>query len=144
MGEIRKASPLQAQIDRLEVQRAETLLGIKNQLRLTGQSLKPANILRDAAKDVIESRDLKKLALKAAGAVLAAFLLKQIIQKSHKQTEESREQLGASDSFLDRMLEMGMPIAIQFFGDQLNAFMARRQAAKTADDDSEERETENA
>jgi hypothetical protein len=144
MAEIQKASPLQAQIDRLEAQRAETFLGIKNQLRLTGQSLKPANMLRDAAKDIIESRDLKKLAIQAAGAVLAAFVLRQIIQKSKKQTDETREQLGASDSFLDRMLEMIMPIAGQFLGDQLNAFMARRQSASAADDDSEERQADNA
>ena len=129
MTQIKTTSPLQAKIDMLEVQRTQTLTGIKQQLKATGQSLKPRNMLRDAAKDIIESTDLKKLALKAGGAVAVAFILKQVLQKSEKHVQEAQQDLNNKETFWDRTLEAVMKYAGVFLAGQVNSFVQRQRAA---------------
>jgi hypothetical protein len=133
MAQEQKASPLQRQIDRLELRREETLQGIKSQLRLAGNSLKPVNIIKDAARDVIESHDVRKLLLKAAGTVAVAFILRQVIQKGEKHNDEQRENQEHEESFWDRTLQFLMRYAGAFLADQVKAFMARQDAGDKED-----------
>lgn len=144
MAKNQPASPLQVQIDRLEQQRIETLHGIKSQLRIAGNSLKPANIIRDAAHDIISSRDLKKLALKAAGTVAVAFILKQILQKNEKNVDEQKEQISHSESFLDRILAMLMPVVWPILEEQFISLVQRWKARGSHDPeyDDEDRDSD--
>ena len=153
MAKTQPASPLQAQIDRLEQQRLETLHGIKSQLRVAGNSLKPSNIVRDAAQDIISSTDIKKLALKAAGTIAIAFILKQILQKNKKQVDEEHDELSHSESFWDRTLSTIMQFAgpllaeqLQhvgpFLAEQFTAFVRRHKNKSSNDQEDDETDRE--
>lgn len=130
MAESKKTSPLQAKIDLLEQQRAQSFREIKHQLKVTGQSLRPGNMIRDAAKDVIQSTDLKKLALKAGGAVAVAFILKQVLQKNEKKVQDNLEELHEKETFMDRTMESLMKFAGIFLAEQVTSFVQRYQAAR--------------
>lgn len=130
MADIKKPSPLQAKIDLLEQQRTQSFREIKQQLKVTGQSLRPANMIRDAAKDVIQSTDLKKLALKAGGAVAVAFILKQVLQKNEKKVQDNLGELHEKETFMDKTMESLMKFAGVFLAEQVTSFVHRYQASR--------------
>lgn len=142
MAEIKKPSPLQAKIDLLEQQREQSFREIKHQLKVTGQSLRPSNMIRDAAKDVIQSTDLKKLALKAGGALAVAFILKQVLQKNEKKVQDNLGALHEKETFMDRTMESLMKFAGVFLAEQVTSFVQRYQAARQQRSTEEENEPE--
>ena len=130
MTDISKSSPLQAKIDALEQQRAQSFREIKQQLKVTGQSLRPGNMIRDAAQDLVQSTDLKKLALKAGGAVAVAFILKQVLQRNEKKVQDNIYELHEKETFMDRTMESLMKFAGVFLAEQVTSFVQRYQASR--------------
>lgn len=91
-----KANPtesLNASIAMLEQKRAAEFQSLKSHLRSTGESLKPANLLRSAVKDVAHSSQLKSILIKTAVAVAAGYVAKRLITRQRK-TEKNNNLMG--------------------------------------------------
>jgi hypothetical protein len=127
---------IQQQIEELKKEREASMIQLKRQLRETGQSLKPGNLIRDAAKDVIENTDLRHLALKAAGIWVMALLLKKVAKKGEAymaEREQKEENTADSHSFWDRTLDTLVAHGAEFVEEQLHHFMAKYEQTSPSD-----------
>ena len=74
---------LEKAIEEMEAQKIYQKADLKNQLQLTKQSLKPANLVKNALDETVssisQSGGLGNLALKAGGALAAGLLAKKFL-----------------------------------------------------------------
>lgn len=78
-----QTAELDAAIQALEIRRNNELIEMKKQLRLTGQSLKPGNLIKSAVSDIATSSHLKSYLIKA-GIGLAIGLITKRLTRPHK------------------------------------------------------------
>ena len=73
----------------LEEKRKRELEDLKQQLRYTGESMKPANLLKSAVSDLTSSPQFKSVLIKAAIGLAAGFLAKKLLTK-HKNNQKNQ------------------------------------------------------
>lgn len=78
---INPSDSLNSSISFLEQKRNNELQELKQQLRYTGESLKPANLLKSVVKDMTSSPQFKSIVIKAAIGIAAGFLAKKLLTK---------------------------------------------------------------
>ena len=81
---------LNASIAMLEQKKTEEFQTLKNQLRATGESLKPANLIKGAMRDITGSPQLKSILIKTAIGLAAGFVAKQIVNKTQQHNKKNR------------------------------------------------------
>lgn len=75
------SASLNASIAKLEQKKDAQLQSLKGQLRATGESLKPGNIIKGAVRDLTQSGPLKSFLIKAAIGLAAGFVAKKVFNK---------------------------------------------------------------
>ena len=68
----------------LEQKRRQEMEDLKQQLRYTGESLKPANLLKSAVSDLTSSPQFKSILIKAAIGLAAGLIAKQLLARHQK------------------------------------------------------------
>lgn len=100
MSKSNATESLNSSISLLEQKRERDFLDLKHQLRLTGESLKPANIIRSAVQDIAGSKQVRSFLIKAAIGLAVGFVATKVIKR--KQANDNK--LG----FLSDALQYGM------------------------------------
>lgn len=70
---------LNASIAMLEQKRKDDFKLLKEQLRETGESMKPGNLIRSALKDVTQSSQFKSILIKTIIGLAAGFVAKKLV-----------------------------------------------------------------
>lgn len=89
MSKVSPNDSLNKNISLLEQKRAEEFNALKQQLRTTGESLKPANLLRGVVKDVTGSHQFRSVLIKAGIGLVLGFVANKLVtsqnhNKSHR------------------------------------------------------------
>lgn len=92
MDTVNPTDSLNASIAMLEQKRATDFRSLKEQLHTTGESLKPANLIRGAVRDVVGSPQLKSILIKTAIGLAAGFIAKKLVTR--QQTSTKKQILG--------------------------------------------------
>ena len=98
-----QTAELNAAIQALETRRKNELIEMKKQLRLTGQSLKPGNLIKSAISDVTSSHHLKSYLIKA-GIGLAVGLITKRLTRNHLLHRPPRKK----NNFFSEIADAGM------------------------------------
>jgi hypothetical protein len=69
-----------SQIEYLEKRRAQEYADLKYQLRLTGERLKPINLIKSAVKELTEDDQIRSFALKAGLGLIFGLVAKKVLQ----------------------------------------------------------------
>ena len=75
---------LNASIAMLEQKKTEEFESLKEQLRSTGESLKPGNLIKGALRDLSGSPQLKSILIKAAVGLAIGFVAKKIVTRTQR------------------------------------------------------------
>jgi hypothetical protein len=89
MGKSNPTENLNHSISLLEKKKEQDFLELKQHLRMTGESLKPANLLKGAVRDITRSSQLKGILIKA-GIGLALGLIAKKLVTSQKRNAKNR------------------------------------------------------
>ena len=90
MSKVNPNDALNKKISLLEQKRAAEFQGLKQQLHMTGESLKPANILKGVVRDITGSSQFRSVLIKAAvGIVLGIVAKKLVTSQSHNKTHRA-------------------------------------------------------
>lgn len=81
---------LNASIAMLEQKKDEEFQTLKTQLRATGESLKPANLIKGALRDISGSGQLKSVLIKAAIGIAVGFVAKKIVTKTQHHNKKNK------------------------------------------------------
>ena len=102
MNKINPSDSLNSSISLLEQKRAADFIPLKQQLRETGESLKPGNIIKSAVRDISGSSHFKSVLIKAAIGLAIGFVAKKVVtsQKHDKKTRLMGNALQYGLSFL--------------------------------------------
>ena len=92
---------LNAAIQALEIRRKGELSEMKTQLRLTGQSLKPGNLIKSAISDITTSHHLKSYLIKAGIGLAIGLITKRLTQP--RQSEPQKK-----NNFFSEIADAGM------------------------------------
>src|SRR5687767_11246877 len=92
MSKVNPNDNLNASISLLEQKRQREFLDLKQQLRETGESLKPANLIKSAVRDIATSSQFKSILIKAAIGLAVGYVAKQLI--THQQQNNKKQILG--------------------------------------------------
>ena len=84
MSKINPADSLNTSISLLEQKRNQDFMELKQQLRTTGESLKPANLIKSAVRDISSSPQLKSILIKAAIGLAAGYIAKRLITRQRR------------------------------------------------------------
>jgi hypothetical protein len=79
MRQINNLEDLENAITELEARRDQEWITLKNQLAETLEDLRPANLLKDAVRDLIVSPDIKESLLDTAIGMSTGFLAKKLV-----------------------------------------------------------------
>ena len=77
-------SDLQERIKELELQDARQMVALKLQAQETAESMRPANLVKNAFSEMFKSKGLKQDALKASVGIGAGLLIKKLITSQSK------------------------------------------------------------
>lgn len=126
---------LQDTITLLEQKRQKDLLELKQQLRATGQSLKPSNMIKDVVHEVTESKQLKSFLIKAAIGLAVGFAAKKFMERKRQKVNVKNKLLGDVLSYGLNILvarRNGLIKAAGFYAANqlLNAFQKKRARRK--------------
>ena len=99
MSKNNQAESLNAIILSLEERKTNEFKSLKDHLRLTGESLKPANLLKSAANELTHNKNLKSYLIQA-GIGLAVSLLTKKVVDSTRQNKTS--------AMISNMAELGL------------------------------------
>jgi hypothetical protein len=94
---------LNKSIAMLEQKKLEDFQALKGQLRATGQSLKPGNIIKGAVRDISASGHLKSMLIKTAIGLAAGVVAKKLLSKHGK-----KSQVHEKNSFFGNALQYGL------------------------------------
>lgn len=100
MSKLNANESLNSSISLLEQKRERDFLDLKHQLRLTGESLKPANIVRSAVQDIVGSKQAKSFLIKAAIGLAIGFVATKVVKRNHSNKHKN--------GFLGDALQYGM------------------------------------
>ena len=78
---------LNASIDKLEQKKDQDFQALKQQLRMTGESLKPKNLIKEAVRDITQSKQLKSMLIQAGIGLALGLIAKKLVTKQHKNTK---------------------------------------------------------
>ena len=92
MSKINPEDSLNASIAALEQKKQEEFQSLKQQLRSTGESMKPGNLIKSALRDVSSSPQLKSLLIKTVIGLAVGYVAKRLIAKG--QTNKKHQLLG--------------------------------------------------
>lgn len=117
--QLNQTQDIDAAIKALEERRMMELNALKDQLRETGQSLKPANIIKSAVNDLSSNSKLKSYLIKA-GIGLAIGLISKRLLKSKKKIQPENHiskiltggLLGKLSPTQIKLIEIAAPIII--------------------------------
>lgn len=110
MSKVNPNESLNSSISLLEQKRQRDFLDLKQQLRLTGESMKPANLLKGAVRDIVGSPQMKSILIKAAVGLALGFITKKLI---------TRQQRNNKKQILGNALQYG----ISFLASKRNNFL---------------------
>jgi hypothetical protein len=82
MHQINNLRELQLEINALEERRRIELIVLKEQIQVTGEQMKPKNIIKNSLKDIARNNDIGKLLLYASLSISASFVLKKVISSN--------------------------------------------------------------
>ena len=82
MSKVNPTESLNASIAMLEQKKTEEFQTLKDQLRSTGESLKPANLIKGAIREVTGSSQVRSVLIKAALGLAAGFIAKKIVTRT--------------------------------------------------------------
>ena len=86
MSKVNHPEALNSLILSLEEKRAEEFRALKDQLRATGESLKPANLIKSAAEELTGNKQLKSYLLQAGIGLAVTLLTKKLLTPSAPKT----------------------------------------------------------
>ena len=87
MSKVSPNESLSKNITLLEQKRAEEFNALKQQLRMTGESLKPANLLKGVVRDITGSSQFRSVLIKAGIGLALGFVAKKLVtSKSHNKS----------------------------------------------------------
>jgi len=90
MSKITPNESLNLKISLLEQKRAAEFQDLKQQLRMTGESLKPSSILKGVVKDITASSQFRSVLIKAALGLALGFVTKKLVtNQSHNKTHRA-------------------------------------------------------
>ncbi|HUR30401.1 MAG TPA: hypothetical protein VMZ69_03155 [Saprospiraceae bacterium] len=81
MGKINPNDSLNESISLLEQKRQQDFQELKAQLRLTGDSLKPANLIKGAVHDITGSSQVRSVLIKAGIGLVVGIIAKKLLEK---------------------------------------------------------------
>lgn len=84
MSKVNPNDELNSNISLLEQKRDKDFLELKQQLRLTGESMKPSNLIKGAVKDISGSSQLRSMLIKAGIGLALGFVAKKLITKQRR------------------------------------------------------------
>ncbi len=99
MSNVNQSEALNALILSLETKRMNEFGSLKEQLRLTGESLKPVNLIKSAADELTGNSRLKSYLIKAGIGLAAGLLTKKLLTT----TKENR-----ATKLVGNIAEMGL------------------------------------
>jgi hypothetical protein len=85
---------LNASIAMLEQQKTQEFQTLKDQLRATGESLKPANLIKGAMRDITGSPQLKSILIKAAIGIVAGIVAKKLVTSTQHHHNKKNRMIG--------------------------------------------------
>ena len=110
MSKVNPNDSLNSSISLLEQKRQKDFQELKQQLRVTGESMKPANLIKSAVRDLTGSSQFKSVMIKAAIGLVAGIIAKKLIAK---QQHNSKNQ----------MLGNAVQYGISFLAAKRNSFL---------------------
>jgi hypothetical protein len=84
MSKINPSDSLNSSISLLEQKRNQDFMDLKQQLRTTGESMKPANLIKSAVRDISSSPQLKSILIKAAIGLAAGYIAKRLVTRQRR------------------------------------------------------------
>ncbi len=90
MSKVSPNDSLNMSLSLLEQKRAAEFQDLKHQLHMTGESLKPANILKGVVRDITGSTQFRSVLIKAViGLALGVVAKKLVTNQSHNKTHRA-------------------------------------------------------
>ncbi|MEP6794359.1 MAG: hypothetical protein ABJB16_08540 [Saprospiraceae bacterium] len=99
MSTVRHTEALNTMIHSLEERRTNELNELKAQLHLTGESMKPVNLIKSAANELTGNKNVKSYLLQAGVGLAVGFLTKKL-------TEDSK--VNRNGKLIGNIAEMGL------------------------------------
>ena len=99
MSHIQQTAALNSIIHSLEEKRLNELSTLKAQLRLTGESMKPSNLIKTAANELTGNKTIKTALIQAAIGLAIGFATKKIM---------AANKTSSPSNFIGNMAEMGL------------------------------------
>lgn len=72
---------LEERLKELEREKAATLLALKHELSEAGESIKPANLIKNSIEEITESKQFKKFLIVGAAGLATALIAKKLLSK---------------------------------------------------------------
>jgi hypothetical protein len=113
-----QSKDLDSAIKALEERRMMELAALKGQLKETGQSLKPANIIKSAVSDLTSNNNFKSYIMKAAIGLAIGLLSKRLLKSKAKVQPENfvsrimEKSVGKLSPTQIKLIEFAAPIII--------------------------------
>jgi|SRR5688500_9106039 len=79
MSKVNPTDSLNTSISLLEQKRNADFIALKEQLRATGESMKPANLIKGALRDITGSHQFKSVLIKAALGIALGIIAKKLV-----------------------------------------------------------------
>ncbi len=99
MNTVKQTEALHSLIRTLEENQKNELILLKSQLRLAGQSLKPANLIKSVSNELTESKNLKAYLIQAGIGLVISLLTKKIVDSARA---------AKSSNLVGNIAEMGL------------------------------------
>ena len=99
MSTVDQTESLTALIHSLEARRKDELISLKAQLHLTGESMKPGNLIKSAANELTGDKTIKSYLIQAGIGLAVGFLTKKILEA----TKGNRP-----DNLIGKIAEIGL------------------------------------
>jgi hypothetical protein len=114
MAKQKSTEQLKEKIRLLEIRQTEEGKILKEQFNVTVESLKPINLLKDAAKEYASSAELRETVLESSAIVVAGFLSKKIMDSTKG---------GSLIKLLTSLLQLGTTGLISKYSVQIQDFV---------------------
>ncbi|MGB3079532.1 MAG: hypothetical protein WBB31_10685 [Saprospiraceae bacterium] len=99
MSTVHQTEALTTMIQSLEARRANELSELKAQLHLTGESMRPVNLIKSAANELTGNKNVKSYLLQAGIGLAVGFLTKKAVEDS---------KVNRNGKLIGNMAEMGL------------------------------------
>lgn len=110
MSKVNPNDSLNASISLLEQKRQKDFQELKQQLHVTGESMKPANLIKSAVRDITGSSQFKSVLIKAAIGLAAGIIAKKLLQRQKR-------------TYKNQILGNAVQYGISFLAAKRNSFL---------------------